>query len=38
MYNEAVKDPYSFLFINLSAHDKNHMFYIRFEKRFELED
>ena len=38
MYNEAVKDPYSFLFINLSAHDKNHMFYIRFEKRFELQD
>jgi hypothetical protein len=28
MYNEAVKDPYSFLFINLSAHDKNHMFYM----------
>ena len=38
MYNKAVKDPYSFLFINLSAYDKNHMFYIRFEKRFELED
>ncbi len=38
MYNEAVKDPYSFLFINLSAHDKNHMFYIRFERRFEIYD
>ena len=38
IYNEAVKDPYSFLFVNLSSHDKNHMFYIRFEKRFELDD
>ena len=38
MYHEAIKEPYSFLFINLTAHDKNHMFYIRFEKRFELEE
>ena len=28
MYNEAAKDPYSFLFINLSSHAKNNMFYI----------
>ena len=38
IYNTATKDPYSFLFINLVSQDKNHMFYIRFEKRFELED
>ena len=38
IYNAATKDPYSFLFINLVSQDKNHMFYIRFEKRFELED
>ena len=38
IYNTATKDPYSFLFINLIAYDKNHMFFIRFEKRFELED
>ena len=38
IYNTATKDPYSFLFINLVSQDKNHMFYIRFEKRFELDD
>ena len=38
IYNTATKDPYSFLFINLVSQDKNHMLYIRFEKRFEIED
>ena len=38
IYNTAVKEPYSFLFINLISHNKNNMFYIRFEKRFEIED
>jgi len=38
IYNTATRDPYSFLFINLVSQDKNHMFYIRFEKRFELDD
>ena len=38
IYTIATKDAYSFLFINLVSQDKNHMFYIRFEKRFETED
>ena len=38
IYNTAIKEPYSFLFINLISHNKNNMFYIRFEKRFEIED
>jgi len=38
IYNLATDKPYSFLFINLVAHDKNKMFYINFEKQFNIEN
>ena len=37
MYKEAVKEPYSFFYININSRDINKMFYIRFEKAFKLE-
>ena len=37
MYNEAVREPYSFLYININSKDVNKMFYIRFEKVFKIE-
>ena len=37
MYKEAVKEPYSFLYININSKDINRTFYIRFEKEFQLE-
>ena len=36
MYRMATDEPYSFLYVRLNAKDKNNMFYIRFEKRLEL--
>ena len=39
MYQQAVNDaPYSFFYINTNAKDVNNMFFIRFEKRFEIGD
>ena len=38
IYNLATHDPYSFLYVNLRAKSKQDMFYIRFDKRIELED
>ena len=39
MYQQAVNDePYSFFYINTNAKDVNKMFYIRFEKRFEIDN
>ncbi len=38
MYEMAVNDQdYSFLFINMSARNKEDMFYIRFEEKMVLE-
>ena len=37
MYKEAVKEPYSFFYININSKDINKMFYVRFEKAFHLE-
>ena len=37
LYNMATSDPYSFLFIKLNAKKLNDMFYIRYEKKLELE-
>ena len=38
MYQQAVNDaPYSFFYINTNAKDVNNMFFIRFEKRFEID-
>jgi len=37
IYKEAVKEPYSFLYINIHSKDINNMFYIRFEKVFKID-
>ncbi len=33
IYNTATTEPYSFLYINLMAKNKEDMFFLRFEKR-----
>ena len=39
MYQQAVNDaPYSFFYINTNAKDVSNMFFVRFEKRFEIAD
>jgi len=38
IYNLATAEPYSFLFVNLRAKDRNEMFHIRFDKKIEIED
>ena len=38
IYNLATAEPYSFLYIKLNAKTKNDTFYIRFEKRIEIDD
>ena len=38
MHQLAINDdPYSFLYINTNVKDANNMFYIRFEKRLEID-
>ena len=37
LYNTAVAEPYSFLFIKLNAKTANDMFYIRYDKKMLLE-
>jgi hypothetical protein len=37
IYNMATDEPYSFLYVNLRAKAKKDTFYIRFEKRIEIE-
>ena len=37
MHKLAVKEPYSFFYININSKDINRTFYIRFEKAFQLE-
>ena len=37
LYNIATSEPYSFLFIKLNAKKLNDMFYIRYEKKLEIE-
>jgi hypothetical protein len=38
IYQMATAEPYSFLYVNLRAKSKNHIFHIRFEKRIEIDD
>ena len=38
IYNMATQEPYSFLYVNLRATSKHHVFHIRCEKRIEIED
>jgi hypothetical protein len=37
IYNLATTEPYSVLFVNLRAKDRNNMFWIKFNKRIEIE-
>lgn len=37
MYNMATEEPYSFWYINLMAKNKNDMFFIRFEKKLQID-
>lgn len=37
MYKQATREPYSFFYININSKDINKMFFIRFEKAFQLE-
>ena len=38
LYNQATEAPYSFLYVNLVAPDKKHMFYIKFNQRLVIEN
>ena len=38
LYNMATSEPYSFLYVKLTAKKKDEMFYIRFDKRLVIED
>ncbi len=38
MYKEATNTPFSFLYCRLTEKDKNQMFYINYNKRFEIGD
>jgi hypothetical protein len=37
IYNIATSEPFAFLYVKLNSKSKNDMFYIRFDKKFELE-
>jgi GTPase SAR1 family protein len=38
LYNVATSEPYSFLYVKLTAKSKNDMFFIRFDKKLIIED
>ena len=38
LYNIATSKPYSFLYVKLTAKDKNEMFYQNFDKRLIIQD
>jgi hypothetical protein len=38
LYNIATSEPYSFLYVDLRAKDKNDMFYMNFDRKLTLED
>ena len=38
IYNMATTAPYSFLFVNLRAKDRNEMFMIKFNQKIQIED
>ena len=37
IYEKAIEQPYSFLYINLMSQDKNNMFYINFSQRAQID-
>jgi hypothetical protein len=38
IYNMAIKEPFSFLYVNLRAKTKNDIFHIRFDKKIKIEN
>jgi hypothetical protein len=38
LYNMATSEPYSFLYVNLRAKDKEDMFYMNFDRKLMVED
>ena len=38
MYKLATDEPFSFLYVKLSAKNKNDIFYIKFDKKLVIED
>jgi hypothetical protein len=38
IYELATSEDYSFLYVKLNSKSKNDMFFVRYEKRIELED
>ena len=38
IYSMATSEPYSFLFVDLRAKNKNEIFHVRFDKRIDVED
>ena len=38
LYNMATSEPYSFLYVNLRAKDKEDMFYMNFDRKLLVED
>ena len=38
IYTRATSEPYSFLYVNLRATDKNEIFKIRFDQKIQIED
>ena len=38
LYNLATSEPYSFLYVKLTAKTKNDMFFIRFDKKLIIKD
>jgi hypothetical protein len=38
LYNEATEEPFSFLYVKLTAKSKDEMFFKRFDHRLVIED
>ena len=38
MYEEAIGEPHSFLYVNLVAKEKDDMFYVRFEYKLVVDE
>ena len=38
LYNTATSEPHSFLYVKLTAKKKDDMFYMKFDRRLEIED
>ena len=38
LYNTATSEPYSFLYVNLRAKDKDDMFYMNFDRKLTVDN